>query len=181
VDLWLAELGVGLSVRTVHRPRLGLEPEVRMEGLTRGLSVSAVGVGVSQVLPVLVMGLAAEPGSILLLEQPELHLHPAVQQRLGDFLLACVRSGRQVIVETHSDHLLTRIRRRVAEDESDRLASSLALVFTERRNGATRFRRLVTNRYGGLDEWPRGFFDEAAHDARDLLEAGLRKREAEGQ
>ena len=68
-----------------------------------------------------------------------------------------------------------------AEDESDRLASSLALVFTERRNGATRFRRLVTNRYGGLDEWPRGFFDEAAHDARDLLEAGLRKREAEGQ
>jgi hypothetical protein len=179
LDHWLAELGVGLSITTVHRPRLGLEPELRMEGLSRALSVSAVGVGVSQVLPVLVMGLAAEPGSVLLLEQPELHLHPAVQQRLADFLLACVRAGRQVIVETHSDHLLTRIRRRVAEDPSDRLAASVAVVFTDRRDGVTRFEKLATNRYGGLDQWPPGFFDEAARDARELLEAGLRKREAD--
>lgn len=179
VNHWLAELGVGLSVTTVHRPRLGLEPEVRMEGLTRGLSVAAVGVGVSQVLPVLVMGLAAEPGSLLLLEQPELHLHPAVQQRLGDFLMACVNGGRQVIVETHSDHLLTRIRRRVAEDSSDRMVGSVGIVFTERSDGATRFRRLTTNRYGGLDEWPQGFFDEAARDARGLVLAGLCKRQAD--
>jgi predicted ATPase len=181
VNLWLAELGVGLSVTTVHRPRLGLEPELRMEGLARGLSVSAVGVGVSQVLPVLVMGLAAEPGSVLLLEQPELHLHPAVQQRLGDFLLACVRAGRQVVVETHSDHLLTRIRRRVAEDDSDQLAAAVTVVFTERRDGATRFRRLATNRYGGLDEWPEGFFDDAAREAQHVVLAGLRKREADDE
>ena len=177
VNHWLAELGVGSAVTTVHRPRLGLEPAVRMDGLPRDLSVAAVGVGVSQVLPVVVMGLAAEPGSVLLFEQPELHLHPAVQQRLGDFLLACVRAGRQVIVETHSDHLLTRIRRRVAEDSDDQLLKSVGLVFTERSEGTARFRSLATNRYGGLDEWPEGFFDHAARDAQDLVLAGLRKKE----
>ncbi len=179
VNHWLGELGVGSAVTTVHRPRLGLEPGVRMEGLSRPLSVAAVGVGVSQVLPVVVMGLAAQAGSVLLLEQPELHLHPAVQQRLGDFLLACVAGGRQVIVETHSDHLLTRLRKRVAEDVDDRLMRTVGIVFTERSAGTTRFLKLSTNRYGGLDEWPAGFFDEAARDAQDLVMAGLRKREAD--
>ena len=58
------------------------------------LDLTSVGVGISQVVPVIVMCLLAPPGSLVLLEQPELHLHPALQQRLGDFLLACARAGR---------------------------------------------------------------------------------------
>ena len=176
VNHWLGALGLAASIDTSDRARLGLEARLTMPDVARSLGMPAVGVGVSQVLPVLVMALAAGPGSVLLLEQPELHLHPAVQQRLGDFLLACAASGRQVIVETHSDHLVTRLRRRIAEDPGDALVSTVAVVLAERDAGGTRFRRLPTNRYGGLDEWPEGFFDEGALDSRELLRAGLRKR-----
>ncbi|HOC43884.1 MAG TPA: AAA family ATPase [Thermoanaerobaculales bacterium] len=176
VNHWLGALGLAASIDTSDRARLGLEARLTMPEVGRSLGMPAVGVGVSQVLPVLVMALAAGPGSVLLLEQPELHLHPAVQQRLGDFLLACAASGRQVIVETHSDHLVTRLRRRIAEDPGDELVERVAIVLAERDAGGTRFRRLPTNRYGGLDEWPEGFFDEGALDSRELLRAGLRKR-----
>ncbi len=177
VNYWLEQLGLGCSVTTVQRPRFGLEPRVRMEAVGRDLGMTGVGVGVSQVLPVLVLCLVAEPGSVVLLEQPELHLHPGIQQRLGDFLLACVESGRQVIVETHSDHLVTRLRRRIAEDETDTLCRSIAIVFAERDGGLTRLRALELNRFGGLDVWPSGFFDAGSGDAQALIEAGMRKRE----
>lgn len=176
VNYWLDQLGMGCSVTTVQRPRFGLEPQVRMEMVSRDLSMTGVGVGVSQILPVLVLSLIADPGSVVLLEQPELHLHPGVQQRLGDFLLACVESGRQLVVETHSDHLVTRLRRRIAEDDTDELCRSVAIVFAEREDGQTRLRPLEPNRYGGLDLWPSGFFDGGAGDAQALIEAGLRKK-----
>jgi hypothetical protein len=177
VEHWLDALGVGTAVATSDRAQLGLEIGIAPPGGPSGLALTAVGVGVSQVLPVLVMALAAEPGSVLLLEQPELHLHPAVQQRLADFLLACASTGRQVIVETHSDHLVTRLRRRIAEDEGSSVLEKVALVLAERHDGISRFRQLATNPYGGLDDWPEGFFDEGASDSRELLRAGLRKRD----
>ena len=177
VNYWLGQLGLGCSVTTVQRPRLGLEPQVRMENVGRDLGLTGVGVGVSQILPVLVLCLVAEPGSVVLLEQPELHLHPGIQQRLGDFLLACVESGRQVIVETHSDHLVTRLRRRIAEDDTDSLCRSIAVVFAEREGGRTTLRTLEPNRFGGLELWPAGFFDGGAEDARALVESAMRKRD----
>jgi predicted ATPase len=176
VNHWLVEFGLAESIETLYRPRLGLEPQIQLAGVDRPLDMTAVGVGVSQLLPVLVMGLHSDPGSVLLVEQPELHLHPAMQQKLGDFLLACVRSGRQVIVETHSDHLVTRLRRRIAEDEEDRTVDLVGLVFTERLDGRTEFRRLEPNRYGGLDDWPKGFFDQGTTDSQRLLRAGMRKK-----
>jgi predicted ATPase len=147
-----------------------------MDDVARQLNMTAVGVGVSQVLPVLVMGLAADPGTVLLFEQPELHLHPAVQQRLGDFLLACSRSGRQVVVETHSDHLVTRLRRRIAEDADDRLVNQVAIFSADRTDGRSEFNLLKTNRYGGFDQWPDGFFDDGPRDAQHLVQAALRKQ-----
>jgi predicted ATPase len=176
VDHWLEAFGLARAIETLYRPRLGLEPQIVMPEVARPLDMTAVGVGVSQILPVLVMGLHSEPGSVLLMEQPELHLHPAMQQKLGDFLLACARSGRQVIVETHSDHLVTRLRRRIAEDDSDAVLNLVGLVFTERRDGRTSFSHLEPNRFGGFDDWPEGFFDESSTDSQRLLEAGIRKR-----
>lgn len=175
-NFWLAALGLAASIDTSDRARLGLEARLRMPELGRPIGLTAVGVGVSQALPVLVMALAAGPGAVLLLEQPELHLHPAAQQRLADFLLACAASGRQLIVETHSDHLVTRLRRRIAEDPGDRLLGTVAVVLAQRDAGGSRFERLPSNRYGGFERWPEGFFEEAASDARELIRAGLKKR-----
>jgi predicted ATPase len=131
------------------------------------------------VLPVVVTCLLAAPGSLILLEQPELHLHPAAQQRLGDFLLACARSGRQLVVETHSEYVLSRLRLRVAEDEA--VLGALAVYFGEQRDDVSEFRQVPLNEFGGIDEWPIGFFDQAAAESRKILEAALEKRDRRGR
>jgi predicted ATPase len=176
VDHWAEYLGIGQQFRTTDKGRLGIELAVRQKDLALDLDLTSVGTGVSQLLPVLVMCLQAPQLSLLLIEQPELHLNPAVQQRLGDFFLAIARSGRQLIVETHSDYLLGRLRRRIAEDSTDDTQRLAAILYAERHKGVTRYRTVETDSFGGIEDWPDGFFDSAAEEAELLLRAGLRKR-----
>ncbi|MDE0102019.1 MAG: AAA family ATPase [Bryobacterales bacterium] len=177
LEHWMRELGIVENVTVEARGRAGVSVEVRPPYLNRQIDLTSVGVGVSQVLPVLAVCLLAEPGNIVLLEQPELHLHPALQMHLADFLLACVESGRQIIVETHSEHLVNRLRRRVAEDSSNAVGDLVRIVFAERdAEGHTSFRPSDINPLGGLSEdWPNGFLDIGARDAQILLQAGLAK------
>ncbi|MCY4176328.1 MAG: AAA family ATPase [Acidimicrobiaceae bacterium] len=174
---WLRKLGVIDEVAVEARGRAGVSVEVRPPDLDRRVDLTSVGVGISQVLPVLVVCLLADPGDLVLLEQPELHLHPALQMRLADFLLACVESGRQIIVETHSENLVNRLRRRVAEDDTSDTAGLVRVVFAERNaEGHTTFRPSDINPMGGLSQdWPDGFLDLGARDAQKLLRAGLAK------
>ncbi len=174
---WLAYLGLGEGIQTADRGRLGIELTVHQSAADRDLDLTAVGVGVSQTLPVLTLCLLAAPQTLILLEQPELHLHPATQQRLADFLLACARSGRQLIVETHSDHLLTRLRRRIAEDPTDENLAAIGIVYAEPDVDRTRYRSVSPNRYGAIDEWPVGFFDQTVTESQEILRAGLAKRD----
>ena len=137
-----------------------LKEEVRMDSL---------GVGFSQLAPIILLCLNASEGDTILLEQPELHLHPSVQQKFGDFILA-MSSRVQIIVETHSDHLLNRVRRRVSESE-DSLEEQVAIYFAERLKGNTSFRlaELDSNGSYRLTDFPKGFFDQGAGDAFALL------------
>ncbi len=178
VNRWATFLGIGQEFTTADRGRLGLELAVRQPHVDMSLDLTSVGTGVSQLLPVLVMCLQSAEGSLLLLEQPELHLNPAVQQRLADFLLAIADSGRQMVVETHSDYLVSRLRRRVAESPDGRANDLVVIVFAERHDGVTRYTSLRPSPDGSLPGWPRGFFDQAAEDAEALLVAGLRHRRA---
>lgn len=173
VNRWAAYLKIGDAFSTIDLGRLGLQLSVRQPDLNIDLDLTSVGTGVSQILPVLVMCLQAPPGSLLLIEQPELHLNPAVQQRLADFLLSVVASGRQLIVETHSDYLVTRLRRRTAEDLTGVVRDRIALVFAEREDGATTYTAVKPAADGSMTNWPQGFFDESAEDSKALLEALL--------
>ena len=158
-----------------HRGR-GIEFNVRPHGGSRSVHLSSVGVGVSQVLPVILLCLLSEPADLLILEQPELHLHPALQKRLADFLLVFVRAGRQILVETHSDHLVNRLRYQVASDDTDEIRNMVKLIFAEQKDGITTYRESEINEYGGLSEdWPDGFLDISARSAQDLVRQSLRK------
>ena len=140
------------------------------------MDLASVGVGVSQVLPVILLCLLSEPADLLILEQPELHLHPALQKRMADFLLVFVRAGRQILVETHSDHLVNQLRYQIAVDQTDELQKLVKLVFAEQKDGITTYRESEINEYGGLSEdWPDGFLDISAKSAQDLVRHGLRK------
>ena len=149
---------------------------VHQEGLEIPRHLSELGIGVSQVLPVVVQCLLARPGEMVLLQQPELHLHPAAQQRLGDFLLACARSGRQIILETHSEYLISRLALRVAEDQTGQIGDDLFnVLLTEKGDNGTEYKPAEIDRYGSIT-WPTDFFDEGASEAYDILRAGLEKQ-----
>ncbi len=179
VNLWLNRFGLADKALLADRGRLGIGLKITPVGSAQTVDLTSVGVGVSQILPVIVLCLLADPGELVILEQPELHLHPALQQMLGDFLLDCANSGRQLLVETHSEHLVNRARRRVAD-----LAGSdegmVGLLFAEQRDGVTEFRQSAINPYGGAEaEWPEGFFDVSAREAQALVATSLTKRHRE--
>ena len=178
VTRWAVHLELVETVEVEDLAALGLTINVKPAGLDRAVTLPSVGVGVSQLLPVLVLCLLANPGSLILLEQPELHLHPGLQQRLTDFLIAMVRSGRQMIVETHSEYMISRIRRRIASDNEDILQSRVKVIFAERDRGTgfTTYRDIELSPYGDIEEWPKGFFDQAAEEEREIIRAGLEKQ-----
>ena len=178
---WLAFLEAASTIETRDRGRLGFELTVTQPNLPRGVDLTSVGVGVSQVVPVVLLCLLSRPGSVLLLEQPELHLHPAMQQRLGDFFLALARTGRQLLVETHSEYLVTRLRRRIAEDPGQQTSSAVSIFNVCKQDGRTKCTSVPVNSFGSIEDWPTGFFDQATTDAEQLLWAALHKQREQGQ
>jgi predicted ATPase len=173
---WLVYMGVGSQVDTEDLGKLGhqLKISVGAEGLQHDLT--QVGVGVSQVLPILVLSLLAPQGSTLIFEQPELHLHPRVQTRLADFFVAMNASGKQCIVETHSEYLINRLRYLAAVSAGDEVAKSVMMYFVEKTHGRSSYRRIEMNQFGVIEDWPSGFFDESEANAAAILRAGLDKR-----
>ena len=126
-----------------------------------GVGLLDVGFGVSQVLPIIVESLRARPGELVILEQPEIHLHPKVQAQLADFLIARSRDGVRFLVESHSEYLIKRLCRRVAESEdpSGELNSLSSIYFVEGSPDGARCNRVSVNEFGEIENWPRGFFD----------------------
>ena len=138
-----------------------------------------VGVGVSQVLPILVLSLLAKTDSTLIFEQPELHLHPKVQTRLADFFISQNALKKQCIVETHSEYLINRLRYLVAISEKDSLSKDSILYFVEKDGAYSKYNEIRINKYGVIKDWPKGFFDESEKLASKMLEAAMNKRKRE--
>jgi predicted ATPase len=118
-----------------------------------------VGFGVSQILPVIVLCFYVPEGSTILLEQPEIHLHPSVQARLADVFIDAVKLRRvQIIVESHSEHLLRRLQRRTAEETYS--PEDAALYFCQMVEGDSQLLPLELNEFGNIANWPEEFFGD---------------------
>lgn len=163
---WVAHLGLGEEVTVEDQGKLGRGLRMHVNGVERDLTT--IGVGASQLLPVLAVILTASSGNIILLEQPELHLHPLVQSRLADFFLYA-RTDVKLVVESHSEYMVTRIRRRVVEHPE--LLERVAVLFAEQHKGVTELRRLYLDRLGNFSDWPRGFFDTQDSESAELAQA----------
>ncbi|MBU9808209.1 AAA family ATPase, partial [Rahnella sp. SL6] len=103
---WLSYLGILSEIEVGDKGELGYNLQVRNVNDKKLQGLSHVGVGVSQVLPIIVMLLLSEKNDILIFEQPELHLHPKIQSRLCDLFIACSITERQCIIETHSEYII---------------------------------------------------------------------------
>ena len=176
---WLQYLGVASSVESRDRGKLGHELKVQLADSDSPHDLTHVGVGVSQVLPILVMCLLAKEDSTLIFEQPELHLHPKVQSLLGDFFLSMALCNKQCIVETHSEYLIDRLRFRIAAaTPGNELNNQTKIYFVEKPSQVSIFREVVINEYGAISDWPEGFFDQSQQQAEDILCAAAIKRKA---
>lgn len=185
VATWLKELGL---IHEFHVEEIAAESNLYRVTVRRSPSspkvlITDVGFGVSQVLPALVLCYCVPEGSTILLEQPEIHLHPSVQAGLADVFIDAVKRRKvQIILESHSEHLLQRLQRRVAEGEgSGGISNKMAkLYFCDVEKGETRLVPLALDLYGNITNWPKDFFGDRFGEVAAKEEAAL-QRQVEGK
>lgn len=162
----------------------GLEQSLyKLEVGDLGVGLLDVGFGVSQVLPIVVEALRAQQGDLVILEQPEIHLHPMVQAKLGDFLIARSRDGVRFLVESHSEYFIKRLCRRFAESDLIDMDDLANILFVEGAPGDAHCRKVIISEYGEVENWPSGFFDldEDLYWAKAALNKRKRARGATKQ
>ena len=179
VPRWLQRLGLIDSYRLVPVSNIenGYEFLVTKHKGGPEVRLTDIGFGVSQVLPVLILCYYVPKGSILILEQPEAHLHPKVQSDLADVLIDVVKNRNvQIILESHSEHLLHRLTRRIAEGEIS--ADDMALYACQINDGTSEIEPLKMDEYGNVSNWPRDFFGDDAGDVVERAKAEIKRRKA---
>jgi|SRR5579885_563816 predicted ATPase len=176
VEAWLEEVSPGTRVvltSNAATDTVSLQYSFLM-GTQRSKDYRAtnVGFGITYILPILVAVLSSSPGALLLLENPEAHLHPRGQAMMGELLARAAACGVQIIVETHSDHVLNGIR--VAVHNGKLKPDDVQLHYFQRRNqdGLAEVISPNMDRNGRIDRWPEGFFDEWDKSLEALLEPG---------
>ena len=175
VGAWLNEISPGLRLEaTLNREfglvRVGYSYQTAV-GYTRPFRPGNVGFGLSYALPVLTAILSARPGSLLIIENPESHIHPRGQSKLGELLALAAQNDIQLLVETHSDHVLNGVRVAVKKYQLD--PERIGLYFFERAEEQmghqTHIVQPKLDKDGRIDVWPRHFFDEWDHNLMELL------------
>ena len=173
VILWLKYIGIAenFNAKTTQG---GFIFRVKTFDSKHYSDLTNVGVGVSQILPIVVMCLSAMIESITIIEQPELHLHPKIQSKLTDFFIAISQFGKQCIIETHSEHIINALRYRIAKTtspEDEKLAKNIQIYFVNKDEKGSVFRSITIDKYAYISEWPDGFFDEAQLNSLNTLDA----------
>ena len=133
------------------------------------------GFGISYILSIVTAGLwcASLKNVSLLVENPEAHLHPAAQSRMGKFLECLVDAGVQIIVETHSEHIIDGARVQAAWLKR---TDDIKIYFFAKEKEGIQVNKIDVDKNGELSEWPKGFFDQKSQDLRDLFE--IRRKNA---
>jgi predicted ATPase len=187
VAQWLIDMNVihSFEVKPVAKGRKEFEVLIRTNAWSPEVKITDVGFGVSQVLPALVQAFYCPPNSTVWMEQPEIHLHPQVQSVLADVLISAVQAYQdgtarnvQLIVESHSEHFLTRLQRRIAEEVIK--PSEVAVYFCENTKGGAVLKALDLNLFGEIGNWPIDFFGDQMGDmsARTIAAQRLKLRGA---
>lgn len=176
LDTWVRYLGVADQVRAEMAGLTGVSWKVVLKEGQKSRTLPEVGVGISQILPILVMGLLAPKRTLLIIEQPELHLHPSVQARLGDFFVGLSKCNKQCLIETHSENLVSQIRYHIVQAGGMEKSDCMIYFVNQDEQGAAQFERVEISPQGNILNWPEGFFDETMLQEDRITAASIRKR-----
>lgn len=166
VNAWLKEISPGVSLNTKFVPELNqviLDYQFDLVGnKTNAFNPKNVGFGISYVLPVVLALLTAEPEKIIIIENPESHIHPRGQAELGKLIALAAQSGAQVFIETHSDHILNGVRVAVKEKQVDKDKVNLLYFdkITNAQESYTKLHSIRVDRNGTLSDYPENLMDE---------------------
>ena len=166
---WLREMKMlhTISLEPIGKNRKDYEFQIRRSAGSPLVNITDVGFGISQVLPVLVLCYYAPEGSTIILEQPEIHLHPLAQAVLADvFIDVAVERDLQIIFESHSEHLVRRLQRRIAEGAFAQ--EKTALYFCETKFSESKIRRIELDKFGRVKNWPTDFFGDTLNEAYQM-------------
>lgn len=164
VQARMEKLFPGFALSLDYAPQVqAVSLGLRTSDATNFHSPIHTGFGLTQVLPIVIAALSAQKGDLLLIENPEIHLHPAGQALIGQFLADVAGAGIQVLVETHSDHVLNGVRRAV---KSERISSDSVSIhfFRSRSDNEPQVLSPSVDDSGNIDQWPEGFFDQFDKD-----------------
>lgn len=175
VKEWLSLLGIeGFSssyINDIIHLNLNANQHNNLE-----VNIADVGFGISQVLPIILEGLRISENHTLVLEQPEIHLHPKMQMEIADYFLSLAVSNKNIIMETHSEHIINRLVRRILEDNTNELLNLVAIYFISPGTDGSNYVKVEIDRMQGIVNWPENFFDQNAIEQEKILLAGLQKR-----
>jgi predicted ATPase len=173
---WLREMGLihSFAVEEIKRGSNRWQAKVTTRRGGAEVLLTDVGFGVSQVLPVITLLYHVPEGATVILEQPEIHLHPLAQAHLADVIISAAQRRRvQVIVESHSEHLLLRLQRRIAEEVVRK--DEVALYFCDATEGVSRLGGLELDLFGRITNWPQHFLGDAFGETAAAEEARLKR------
>lgn len=174
---WLKELGLiyDFSLEPITKGNNLYEVRVQKNPESAKVLITDVGFGVSQVLPILVLCYYVPEGSTILFEQPEIHLHPSVQSGLADVFIDVAKNRNiQLIIESHSEHLLNRLQRRMAEEAITPV--DVALYFCRADQKTSVLEELQTNMFGDIENWPKDFFGDQFGELAEKEKAALKRQ-----
>jgi len=176
---WLKEIGVvqEFSVEEIREGSNRWQTRIKTSPGASEVLLTDVGFGVSQVLPVITLLQYVPEGSTVILEQPEIHLHPLAQAGLADVIIqAAVHRRIQVIFESHSEHLLLRLQRRITEENIS--SADLKLYFCDVKEGGSVLTPLEVDLFGNINNWPDKFMGDAFNETAKAELARLKRLKA---
>ena len=174
ISVWLQKMKLAHAFSLESQGDDGKDYEIHIRKNAESPAVTLVdmGYGLSQFLPVLVLCYYVPEGSTLILEQPGIHLHPMVQSQLADLLIEVVTERNlQVIVESHSEHLLVRLQRRIAEGKVGRDKIGLYFCSNDEAEGVSTLEPLDVDKVGNIRNWPENFFGDVMGDMFAITDA----------
>ena len=176
VNNWLDFIMKGVKVKVESSPKT-LTSQVLIENeytISDPTLATNLGFGISYVLPIIATGLVAKKGSFMIVENPEAHLHPSAQSKIGRFLAMVANAGVNVIIETHSDHIINGVQIAVAEAEIENSSATVNFFSSKVGENQPNVNSIGIKEKGELIEWPKGFFDQTQIDYAHLF--NLRKK-----